>query len=320
MTGMIVADLDASTLARLTIRPSPVHEVIGWLRLVASGERHPVYGRAAAADRAALRDPDVALVADLVSGGSYMPDLLTPVADAGRLDAALDEQLDAVGAAAPERCAQEVGWWAGGRVVPAPVRAAVDRGDLGCRVARGLARTRRAMGDRWESVASRLERSTHEAASTAAREGVGAVLDGMHRDVRWTGGELRIAKPYDEAVRYRDRELVLSPSVLTWPRLTVQVVHEHRGAIVFPSASFAQDRPRRAGGNGLVELLGASRAALLRDLDVPRTTTELSARHSLAKATVSHHLGALAAAGLLVASRRGRHVDYRRSSRGDLLA
>jgi DNA-binding transcriptional ArsR family regulator len=174
------------------------------------------------------------------------------------------------------------------------------------------------MGDRWESVIGRLERSTHEAAATAAREGVGAVLDGMHRDVRWTGGELRIAKPFDESVSYRDQELVLSPSVLTWPRLTVQVVHESRGSVVFPATAFGGARSRRGGGNGLGELLGSSRAALLRDLDVPRTTTELSARHSLAKATVSHHLGALAAAGLLVASRRGRHVDYRRSARGDL--
>jgi DNA-binding transcriptional ArsR family regulator len=69
----------------------------------------------------------------------------------------------------------------------------------------------------------------------------------------------------------------------------------------------------------MASLLGVSRAALLRDLDVARTTSELSERHSLAKATVSHHLGALAAAGLLIATRRGRNVDYRRSARGDLL-
>ncbi|MDZ5619435.1 helix-turn-helix domain-containing protein [Nocardioides sp. HM23] len=314
---MIVADLDASTLARMTIRPSPVHEVIGWLRLIASGDRHPVYGRANASDRAALRGPDVSLVAAMVAGGGYQPDLLTPVAGCGDVQTAFGDQLDAVAAADQAQSATEVAWWSAGRPAPRRVRDAVDRGDLGRLAARGLAAARRAMGDRWESVTGMLERSTHEAAATAAREGVGAVLDGMHRDVRWTGGELRIAKPFDESVRYRDQELVLSPSVLTWPRLTVQVVHESRGSVVFPATAFGEGR-HRGGGGGLGELLGSSRAALLRDLDVPRTTTELSARHSLAKATVSHHLGALAAAGLLVASRRGRHVDYRRSARGDL--
>jgi len=315
---MIVADLDAATLARMTIRPSPVHEVIGWLRLVAAGDRHPVYGRPGASDRAAFRDPDVALVVDLVAGRAYQPDLLTPVVGSGSVDTAFGEQLDAVAAADPARSATEVAWTYGGRCASTRVRSALDRGDLGRTAARGLAAARRVIGDRWESVIGRLERSTHEAAATAAREGVGAVLGGMHRDVRWTGGELRIAKPYDESVHYRDRELVLSPSVLTWPRLTVQVVHENRGCVVFPAAAFGEDRGRRCGGNGIVELLGGSRAALLRDLDVPRTTTELSVRHSLAMATVSQHLGTLAAAGLLVSSRRGRHVDYRRSARGDL--
>lgn len=317
---MIVADLDASTLARLTIRPSPVHEVIGWLRLLASGDRHPVFGRPTAADRSAVRTADVALVLDLVAGQGYQPDLLSPVVGSGSLDRAFRDQLDEIAEADAERSATEVGWWSTGRTTPQRVRQAVDRGDLGRRAARGLAAARRAMGDRWESVSDRLEQATHEAAATAARSGVGAVLDGMHRDVRWTGRELRFAKPFDESVRYQDRDLVLSPSVLTWPRLTVQVVHEDRGSIVYPAAAFGEGRARPRNGNGaaLGELLGASRAALLRDLDVPRTTTELSARHSLAKATVSHHLGALAGAGLLVATRRGRHVDYLRSARGDL--
>jgi DNA-binding transcriptional ArsR family regulator len=316
---MIVADLDASTLARLTIRPSPIHEVIGWLRLVASGDRHPVYGRPNASDRSVVRDPDVALVVDLVAGGGYQPDLLTPVASRGSVETAFRDQLDVVAAADPAQSETEVGWWSDGRPAPPRVRDAVDRGDVGRRAARGLAATRLAMGDRWESVTGRLERSTNEAAATAGREGVGAVLDGMHRDVRWTGGALRIAKPYDESVSYQDRELVISPSVLTWPRLTVQVVHESRGSIVYPATAFGEGSPRRRDGDGVVSLIGGTRAALLRDLDIARTTTELSERHSLAKATVSHHLGALAAAGLLVATRRGRNVDYRRSARGDLL-
>ena len=69
----------------------------------------------------------------------------------------------------------------------------------------------------------------------------------------------------------------------------------------------------------LDELLGRSRAAVLLDLDLPRTTGQLSGRHQLAPATVSYHLGALVNAGLVLRKREGRQVLYGRSEYGDLL-
>ena len=77
----------------------------------------------------------------------------------------------------------------------------------------------------------------------------------------------------------------------------------------------AERRPHSA--TSLDELIGPSRATILGDLGVPRSTAELSLRHGLTRATVSHHLGVLHRAGLLVRRRHGRQVLYRRSSRGD---
>jgi DNA-binding transcriptional ArsR family regulator len=56
---------------------------------------------------------------------------------------------------------------------------------------------------------------------------------------------------------------------------------------------------------------------VLADLDVPRSTGELSDRHELAPATVSYHLGVLLRAGLVVRQRAGRTVRYHRTERGD---
>ncbi|MEV0002240.1 helix-turn-helix domain-containing protein [Micromonospora sp. NPDC050980] len=67
----------------------------------------------------------------------------------------------------------------------------------------------------------------------------------------------------------------------------------------------------------LGDLVGTSRADILADLDVPRSTGELSRRHHLAPATVSYHLGVLLRSGL-VRRRRDRHrVLYQRSASGD---
>ena len=75
----------------------------------------------------------------------------------------------------------------------------------------------------------------------------------------------------------------------------------------------------RQGGPDVGSLVGASRAGLLRDLLLPRATTELSSRHRLSAATVSYHLGVLLRAGLVTRRREGHFVRYRCSEEGLVL-
>jgi predicted transcriptional regulator len=70
---------------------------------------------------------------------------------------------------------------------------------------------------------------------------------------------------------------------------------------------------------GLVELLGRSRAEILRQLDIARTTTSLAREIGLSASTVNFHLSIMATSGLLVAQREGRRVLYSRTLVGDLL-
>jgi DNA-binding transcriptional ArsR family regulator len=84
-------------------------------------------------------------------------------------------------------------------------------------------------------------------------------------------------------------------------------------------AAEAGPRAGTGGTDALHALLGASRAALLRDLVRPRTTSELATRHGLAVGTVSGHLSILAQTRLVSAHRRGRMVFYLRTPLGSLL-
>jgi DNA-binding transcriptional ArsR family regulator len=69
----------------------------------------------------------------------------------------------------------------------------------------------------------------------------------------------------------------------------------------------------------LAGLVGRSRATILGELDVPRTTTLLAGRVELSAPTVSAHLSVLVGAGLLTSQRTGRRVLYRRTPLGDRL-
>jgi DNA-binding transcriptional ArsR family regulator len=56
------------------------------------------------------------------------------------------------------------------------------------------------------------------------------------------------------------------------------------------------------------ELIGGTRADLLRALEVPMTTTEIAERLHLTPAAVSQQLGLLRRAGVVDARRQGRGV------------
>ena len=69
----------------------------------------------------------------------------------------------------------------------------------------------------------------------------------------------------------------------------------------------------------LESLLGASRARIVRRLDRPATNNELAAALQTVPSAATHHVSALAAAGLVVRDRSSGRLLVRRTSRGDAL-
>lgn len=320
---MISAQLDAATLSRVRLALSPAHEVVMWLRLAATGQRHPLFGDPGAAARWALRHPDVALVAQVQPepGGplTYMPDLLTPKPAPGSAARSFGEQLAVMRATPDEAAAHQVAAlrFRNGPM-PAQLRSALESGRFAERAANGVRQFwKDAIADEWTGMRGVLEADIEARSRTMAAYGVGQLLDTLHPGVTWTGTRLDVHKDaYEETIPLAGKELVLAPS--THGPVAVQLEKTGDFVLFYPAAGLgtALDRPRSP---AMGRLLGRSRAALLGDLDSPRTTGELADRHRLAPATVSYHLGVLHRSGLVL-RRRDRHVvRYRRSTEGDAL-
>ncbi len=309
---MIEVELDARSLARVAVRASPVAEVLGVLRAAVLGTSR---GEVHAVVRAGLRDADVALAALLVSAGPYQPDFLgprPPAAAAGRLDA-LDEQLAAIAATSDVDFSRQA------RLAISPTdcasRSVADLLEHGTaeRVARGLRRVADAVPQAvWDADHALIDAEIDRVCRHAARWGIGAALGVVHPDVSWDGRVLRLDKPYVERLDFRDQELVVTPSAAVGNRLLVQVCSVVDAGLVYPVRRPTGQRATHA----LDDLLGRTRADILRDLAVPRTTSELATRHQVAKATVSHHLGVLARSGLVARDRDGKRTFYVINGRG----
>jgi len=316
---VIVVDVDRASLARVRLAPSAAQELMAWLRLTVADGRHPVYGAPSAAARHSLGHPDVALVASLLpaTGPGYVPDLLTPQPPASHPTQALADQLDLIGASDAALVSRQVGYCVDfGRRLPAGTFDAVSSGTFARRAANGM-RTfwKEAIADGWGTLREVLDGDIASRSEVLARRGVGDVLGSLHQELKWDGQRISVRKPYDERREIAGADLVLSPTALGWPGLTVQVCTPADAVFSYPADAIGQRRPQRV--KALDELIGPSRAAILGDLGVPRSTAELSDRHALTRPTVSHHLGVLLRNGMLVRQRRGKLVLYRRSARGD---
>lgn len=324
-TVIAVIALHAADLGRVRMAMSPTFEATMLLSLAVTGRVHPVFGDPGHDARHAMRHPDVRILAHLVAGSpAYLPDFLTPKPTAGRPTEILRDQIDAVADTPHEIVvANLAGITATGVRMPHQIRRAVDDGTLARRAANGLAQFWRAtLAPRWPGLHSVLERDVAERARMLAEDGITRVLRTLHPRLRWDGATLRIGIAGDETTYTAGEELVLIPSVLGWPRLFSQVVDPTNTYVCYPATRAGTGPENNRAGTGrraLDQLLGPSRAAVLHDLDQPRTTTQLSSRRQLAAATVSYHLDTLVNAGLVLRKRDGRHVLYERTAYGDIL-
>lgn len=158
----------------------------------------------------------------------------------------------------------------------------------------------------------------------AADGGLDALLAGLHPGIGWAGHRLTLDMYRDHAdAQLPDgRGILLMPSVFVWPDVVSGFARPWQPTVIYPARGMGRlhTSPVPRPAEALARLLGHRRAALLADLTVPASTSELAARHGLAPSTVSSHLTALRSAGLLDTRRQGYYVLYERTALGDGLA
>jgi DNA-binding transcriptional ArsR family regulator len=150
--------------------------------------------------------------------------------------------------------------------------------------------------------------------------GAAHVLDGLHPRVRMAGTSLLIDIHARERLEIDARGLLLIPAVFAWPNVGVVTVPPWQTSLLYPARGIASLWAAPEGPpEPLTGVLGRTRALLLAALDRPAATTDLAARLDLAPATISAHLTALRAAGLLAGDRDRHRILYRRTALGDAL-
>ncbi|MFI6024773.1 ArsR/SmtB family transcription factor [Amycolatopsis magusensis] len=316
---MLTLRVDAETVARTRLSPSPASESMAWLKLTAAAGRHPVFGDPGPLARASLAHPDVALLADLLprDGDTYAPDLLTPQPGTGtRCRDLLDEQIAQIEAAAQEDLESQVftytrTHWS--RPLRDTTRRIAESGRMQRRLANGFARFwRDTLAEGWPGLRSIIDQDIAHRATAIATRGVGRTLGALHPDIAWAGDAVTVAKPWDGEIEVTGRDLVFVPSVLSWPDVLIQVDTPGQFVLYYPAQRVGAARERVPGD--IAQVVGDARAALLADLGTARSTAELATRSGYTPATVSYHLSALHRAGLVTKARAGRYVLYQRTA------
>jgi hypothetical protein len=173
----------------------------------------------------------------------------------------------------------------------------------------------------WGRISDFLEAEIGARARQLVAAGGQTAFVGLDPTVSWDGGTLRVSpvRLNPCAVDLNGRGLLLLPSVLAfdvWPRVDAPwdpaLTYQPPG-----TGDLWLSEPAAPGA--LAELVGRRRAALLRALDRPASTTTLARSTGWSAGGVSSHLTVLRHAGLVARRRDGRHVLYSRTATGDAL-
>ncbi len=180
----------------------------------------------------------------------------------------------------------------------------------------------RAVEPVWPRIRAFLDADIAHRSRRLTEGGHAALFADLCHGVSWRERHLDVEVPrHDATIELAGRGLLLMPSAFaaTRPRVTDRapwqptVLYPARGiATLWEDAAPAPD--------GLARLLGTTRAAVIANLDAPRSTSELARRLSISAATASHHLTALRDAGMITGRREGRTILYVRTPVGDALA
>jgi DNA-binding transcriptional ArsR family regulator len=317
---MIRIELDEPTLDRTRIAVSPLWELVCGLHLL---DRNPgtvpwPYAGWAERARAVLRDvPATAPVRLFFRTGPRSPDFLCPIPPTPA--PTLEDELHALCGTSRETVEANLPTYYDVDDPPDWIRPFRDDPARAFgRLADGLAAYwDAAVAPYWPAMRAALDEEVLHRARALAADGPDALLSDLHERVRWERPILTLVKSLEQAFSAVNQRLLLIPLIFSrgalmcstdHPRV-VTVSYQARGAAVLADGPDAAGRGDTA-DDRLALLIGRGRAVVLQALSRPATTAGLAATLGLAPSTVSEHLAALSAAGVVNRRRAGRRVLY----------
>lgn len=299
---MIRIHFTAADLGRVVFpsEPEPLWEAALAARVLGDRAIPPAARRWRRVAAPRLR-PSMRPLFKLIAPGGQFPDFLTPEVDTPGLESAIEVLSDTPA----EIVRDELGPW-----LPAQVEPFLHG------LLAGRAGARRALGNAVRDFHQQvltpsggdLERRYGADLGLRSRAvlhgGVDAMLTGLHPDITWTSPTLTsygLRHGSTSDIHLGGRGLQLYPSPFTAESLALDVPGR-RPVLVYPCADLELDAPD---SDALADLLGRTRAAVLRALTASASTTQLSRRCGISLASTSDHTRILRGAGLISTHRAG---------------
>jgi DNA-binding transcriptional ArsR family regulator len=304
-------ELTDDDLSRTRLAISPLWELFASLFMV-HHERPPAqYLPWVERTRRALRGFDLGPLDLSVAGCNWIPDFAAPIPSEPL--PSLADEIEQVRATEPAVVRADIAeQWPTNPPPPWDAFVARPR-EMADRLADALAAYWDvAIADDWPQLRAVLEGEMLGRARALALSGPGAVLAELHPTVRWRQPFIELIKEKDADLSLGGRPLVLIPLVFAKSVLIGESRYEDVVALGYQARGTATlwAPPEDVDDGRLELLLGHGRAAVLRALERPATTTELARRLSYAPSTVSAHLDLLSRAGIVERHRVRRSVYY----------
>lgn len=171
----------------------------------------------------------------------------------------------------------------------------------------------------WPTVRPLIDRETERVGVACVRGGLHTVLNTLSRRLSYTDGAFYLDGDRSDPIEPRGRRLVLVPSVVSADTLFIHQNERDLLGVAYPVRGQAMAGSAVGDADRLGAVLGATRAALLRRLEVPMTMAALAAHLNVTPGAVTRHCDLLARAGLIGRERRGQAVLASRTDAGSAL-
>ncbi len=317
---MFEFELTAEDIAQTRLAGSPLFEAVASLVTLRDPGAHAIHLPWVEQTRPLVADLDLRLLEALVPTEGYVPDFLTPPPSEPL--PLFANELRRLRATPAEQVRRELRW-IHPRGVPPILRPLRD--DPATELPRVAALVRaywdRALAPQWPRMRALLESDIMHRARRLADGGTAALLADLHPTVQRSGDVLQVSSRHDQVVALDGRGLLLMPSLFVWPQVRSVVDPPWQPSVIYPARGVGTLWEPVGSGtpDALAGVVGKTRAALLAQLDVPRSGGELAARLGLTPGAISQAVSSLRAAGLVVTDREGRALLCRRTAVGDAL-
>jgi DNA-binding transcriptional ArsR family regulator len=312
---MIELRMAPGDFAQLRFAYSPLSEAINSLYMLHTGRVNTLHRRWAETARERLRDLDTTLLRAIVPPARAV---ITPPLDLNGANT-IESQLELLADWPPSLLRADLESLWRGLPMPVAARQVMADGPAGARrVAAALGTYwNAAIAPHWDKIRAVLDADIAYRAQQVTLGGISALLKDLHPQLQFRQATIRIDKTGDRIYDLEGNGLLLIPCVFAGSCLMFDP-----GSLGMPTINYrprglgtvwdGYDTTRRA-GDPLTALIGHSRTAILRNTELPITTTDLARELSLSGATISEHLSILKRCGMVTSWRSGSRVLYQRT-------